>query len=398
MERKKPVLHENYCCDEVEDIMKTLVERFDVGQMEVKAFEDVFNQHYLTNLDFGNVYRDEKTKDLNIEALVSRLFEIASLFKGDVRAFFFDAYLKEGERHNSRRIGETDFHIAKMKIENRLRETNTSRPESKYELVVRPPNTHRWKLQSQIEEIKRKGKIPVEVCCPGTEPVYKGLIERFNPTEKDLKVFEQVFYEHTLTNLLVLIQSEKRKGRELNLDKVLDEVFAYAKLLSLEIQPFFFDSYMVEIERLNDHKQMFLTVHTLKDKLAARRNLERTAELELGNPIPPEKDREAKPVKLEKGDPPKQKVLALFHFYMRVKGCLPVFIPGNKEKEMEEIAIKNEKSYEKFRQVYAAMEQREKRMTISNLENIEAVIPLLADCPTAQKLAEDELKTIKSKV
>jgi hypothetical protein len=182
------------------------------------------------------------------------------------------------------------------------------------------------------------------------------------------------------------------------LDKVLDEVFAYAKLLPTEIQPFFFDSYAAEIERINDHKRQFLTVHTLKDKLAARRNLEKpAAELELAKPFPPEMQREAKPANLEMEKPPNQKVLALFNFYMRAKGCLPMFIPGNKVKDLKAIAKQHGKSHEKFRQVYLSMEKRESRMSPSNIPNIEAVLPMLSDCPGALKLATDELKTIKSK-
>lgn len=115
----KPKLYFNYCCPDTLEIMQTLVDGYNVTQIEVKHFENFFFEHPYTNLNWDNAYRDNTTKVLDFEKLISRIFEVANLFKGDVQDYFFSCVDKDAERKNKHMIGETDYHILKKKIEER---------------------------------------------------------------------------------------------------------------------------------------------------------------------------------------------------------------------------------------------------------------------------------------
>jgi hypothetical protein len=130
----KPIIKDNYCCRYTRQIMQDLVSRYNVSQSDVRFFENFFVQHLYTNLDLGNVYRDKTTEDLDFEKLISRIFEVASLFEKDVQEYFFTCIEEDAERENKLRFGETDWHILKKKIlERRKLERNVSpaMPEAK---------------------------------------------------------------------------------------------------------------------------------------------------------------------------------------------------------------------------------------------------------------------------
>ncbi|MFN8302598.1 MAG: hypothetical protein U0U46_08905 [Saprospiraceae bacterium] len=118
----KPKIKSSYCCPHTLQIMQGLVEKFDVSQDEVRIFEEFFSMHPYTNLDMGNAYRDSNTRILDFDKLLDKIFEIASLFEGEIQEYFFACVIEDAEE-KSRHRWDTDLHILKKKIgERRERE------------------------------------------------------------------------------------------------------------------------------------------------------------------------------------------------------------------------------------------------------------------------------------
>lgn len=153
--KEKPIIKDGYCCPYTLEIMQNLVERYNVTQIEVRHFENFFVQHPYTNLDLGNVYRDKTTEDLDFEKLLSKIFEVANLFEGDIRDYFFACVDEDGERKNKHRIGETDWYILKKKIAERRNSTASAVPTVQKGKVVPKRD-----LPTFEEAVKEPEKLP----------------------------------------------------------------------------------------------------------------------------------------------------------------------------------------------------------------------------------------------
>lgn len=130
---QKAQIKQRYCCFDTDKIMEGLVRNYEVTQIEVRHFEDFFNSHPYTNLDWGNLYRDETTKDLDFEKLLTKIFDVSSLFNDEVQDYFFTCFLMDAEIQNTRRIGETDFYILKKRIEERRNVSKSTTKKKKKE-------------------------------------------------------------------------------------------------------------------------------------------------------------------------------------------------------------------------------------------------------------------------
>lgn len=111
----KPKIKSSYCCPNTEKIMQDLIEKFDVTQDDVRIFEEFFPMHPYTNLDMGNPYRDNDTRILDFDKLLDKIFQVASLFEGEIQEYFFACVVEDAEE-KSRHRWDTDLHILKKKI------------------------------------------------------------------------------------------------------------------------------------------------------------------------------------------------------------------------------------------------------------------------------------------
>lgn len=148
---QKPQIKPKYCCNNTLKIMEGLVTRFDVTQIEVRHFEDFFEDHPYTNLDYGNKYRHETTKDLDFERLLTKIFDFSNLFNDEVKNYFFTCCFEDGERKNSGRIGETDYHILKKKIQERRSTSEIKIPQTKAGRKPNPPRTFQSLFKGEPE-------------------------------------------------------------------------------------------------------------------------------------------------------------------------------------------------------------------------------------------------------
>jgi hypothetical protein len=170
MEHTKPVIREKYCCQNITKIMATLVDKYNITQEQVRVFEFFFNQHSYTNLDMGNTYRDKVTGDLDVDRLLAKIFQVADLFDGEVKEYFFSCFLEDAKDQNIGRIGEPDFQILKNKIEEKRRKKG------------HPPN-----ISPEIIELQNElgpmsiGETTPDFIIQETKMVFEGMMNQITP-------------------------------------------------------------------------------------------------------------------------------------------------------------------------------------------------------------------------
>lgn len=113
-----------YNSPEITKIMQTLVEKFEVSKMDILLFVEIFDGHAYTNMDAGHPCYNQTTWEIDIEKLLSKIFETAAHFSPAVQDYFFACFDEDAKRKNIHRRGELDYYILSRKIEERRRNSN----------------------------------------------------------------------------------------------------------------------------------------------------------------------------------------------------------------------------------------------------------------------------------
>lgn len=142
---------------------------------------------------------------------------------------------------------------------------------SEYQAVIKKTDNVR-QYNEDKEAAIAAGKIPVDVCCDHTKEVYDRLFERFKVDEKILEVFKQGFYKHRLTDIQQYLNRRGLKTvRDIRIPEYADEVFGWANMLTEELQDFFLEQFLFEVERQNIHHNLWVTRDNLKVEIKTRR-------------------------------------------------------------------------------------------------------------------------------
>lgn len=106
-----------------------------------------------------------------------------------------------------------------------------------------------------------------EYCCPSTTRIMKTLVQEFDVTQAQVRIFENFFHLHPYTNLDLGNPFRNKETMELDFEKLLLKIFQVADLFENEIKDYFIASVLADGEQENIGGFKEIDFQTLKNSI-----------------------------------------------------------------------------------------------------------------------------------